>query len=327
MVRPASLHTTSSLLTTVRAARCSLRSCALSHARVVPALAFAASLGGVAVGACGGPTEAQRLRMTGVHVEPPPPRVDAGSPDDIETDFLPRRHEEGTRYRRVDETTIDVAGRTTTVRVEREVTVERVEPDGTASLVERITGYERSEGSGRPRPSPSERGLDQVTIRYGVTPMGDPAGATEVLGTSRTNDALARKLARMVLDHDVLDRREPLRVGGQRRAEGQMVQEIGGAEATLRWNYTFKLVERTDSEATLEIDATVDLVPLTLGRQRMRGNGNATGRWVIDASDGYAGSREVELRLYAQPIDENGRAAGPTQTWVCRWVTRITRVR
>jgi hypothetical protein len=287
----------------------------------------ACALGGAAAAGCGGPTEAQRLRMSGVHVEAPPERVDAGSPEDREADFLPRTHENGTRYRRVDETTIDVGGRATVVRVEREVTVERVESDGTATIAERITAYERTEGSTRARPGPSERGLDQVTIRYGITPTGDPAGETEVLGTSRSNEALARKLARMVLDHDVLDRREPLRVGGTRRAEAQMVQEIGGAEATLRWNYTFKLLERTESEATLELDATVDLVPFTLGRQRMRGNGNATGRWILDARDGYAGSREIELRLYAQPVDEQGRVTGPTQTWVCKWVTRIARAR
>ena len=88
-------------------------------------------------------------------------------------------------------------------------------------------------------------------------------------------------------------------------------------------NYT--LAERTEREARLDIEGTAELPETTVGRNKVRGTGNISGRWTIDPRDGFAGTRNVELRLYAMRRDAGNRPVGENTTYIVRWQTNISK--
>ena len=292
------------------------------RSRIVFRLVISASLLGVA--ACGGPTEAQRIRMNGVHVEAPAEPVDAGPP--AETGFLPRRHEQGDTYRRTDETSVESGGRTTITRVERTVTVDEVDAEGIVAISETITRYERSVDGRIAAPTREQRDLGAATIRYRVTERGEPVGELEIRGAGRYNEALLRALGEQSLIADTLDRSAPLRVGEHREADTVFTEELAAdVRPALRVHLDYTLAAQTDREARLDLDGTAELPETQVGRNKLRGTGNLSGRWTIDPRDGFAGTRNVELRLYASRRDAQNRPVGESTTYLIRWQTNVTR--
>jgi hypothetical protein len=241
--------------------------------------------------------------MNGVHVEAPAEPVDAGPP--AETGFLPRRHEQGDIYRRTDETSVESGGRTTITRVERTVTVDEVDAEGIVAISETITRYERSVDGRVAAPTREQRDLGAATIRYRVTERGEPVGELEIRGAGRYNEALLRALGEQSLIADTLDRSAPLRVGEHREADTVFTEELAAdVRPALRVHLDYTLAAQTD---------------------KIRGTGNLSGRWTIDPRDGFAGTRNVELRLYASRRDAQNRPVGESTTFLVRWQTNITR--
>jgi hypothetical protein len=64
---------------------------------------------------------------------------------------------------------------------------------------------------------------------------------------------------------------------------------------------------------------------MQVGRNKLCGMGNLSGRWTIDPRDGFAGTRNVELRLYTSRRDAQNRPVGESTTYVIRWQTNVTR--
>jgi hypothetical protein len=294
------------------------------RSHLVSRIPIALALLGLA--ACGGPTEAQRIRMNGVHVAAPAEPVDAGPPPGEELGFLPRRHEAGDTYRRTDETSVESGGRTTIVRVERTVTVDEVDAEGLVAIRETITRYERSVDGRIASPTREERELGAATIHYRLTDRGEPVGELEIRGAGRYNEALLRALGEQSLVADTLDRRAPLRVGAHREADTVITEQLAAdVRPALRVHLDYTLAAQTEREARLEIDGTAELPEMQLGRNKLRGTGNLSGRWTIDPRDGFAGTRNVELRLYATRRDAQNRPVGESTTFLVRWQTNIAR--
>jgi hypothetical protein len=291
-------------------------------ARHASLLSISAALLGLA--ACGGPTEAQRIRMNGVHVEAPTERVDAGPP--VETGFLPRHHAQGDTYRRTDETSVESGGRSTVTRVERTVTVDEVDAEGIVAISETITRHERSVDGRIAAPTREQRDLGTATIRYRLTERGEPVGELEIRGAGRYNEALLRELGEVSLTQDTLDRSASLRVGEHREADTVIVQELAAdVRPGLRVHLDYTLAAQTEREARLDLDGTAELPEMQVGRNKLRGTGNLSGRWTIDPRDGFAGTRNVELRLYTSRRDAQNRPVGESTTYVIRWQTNVTR--
>jgi hypothetical protein len=275
---------------------------------------------------CGGPTDAQRLRMSGVHVEAPQDPQDPVPPAGAETRFLPRHHTAGDTYRRVDETSVEVGEHSTVVRVERTVTIDEIDREGIISLSEKITAYARTV-DGRNAPLTREqRDLEAATIRYRLTEVGEPVGELEVIDEGRFNGALLRALAQISITQDALDRTLDMAVGAQRSADNVVDTELASdARADLRLHMNYTLAERSEREARLDIEGTAEMPETTVGRNKVRGTGNISGRWTIDPRDGFAGTRNVELRLYAMRRDAGNRPVGENTTYIVRWQTNISK--
>lgn len=264
--------------------------------------------------------------MNGVHVETRTEPVDAGPPPGTQQPLLPRRHEAGDVYRRVDEASVEVDDHTTAVRVERTVTIDSVDREGIISVSEKITGYERTFDGRAASPTREQRDLEAATIRYRLTALGEPVGELEVVDAGRANAALLRTLGQLSLTQDTLDRSTDLAVGERRVADNTVDQELtADARATLRLHLNYTLAARTEREARLELEGTAELPETQVGRNRIRGTGNLTGRWTIDPRDGFAGTRSLELRLYASRRDDRDRPVGESTTYVIRWQTTLTR--
>jgi hypothetical protein len=264
--------------------------------------------------------------MSGVHVETRAEPIDAGPPPGSETRLLPRHHASGDTYRRVDEASVEVEGRTTVLRVERTVTVDSVDREGIISLSEKITGYERTV-DGRPATLTREqRDLEAATIRYRLTDLGEPVGELEVVDAGRFNEALLRTLGQASLTADSLDRTTDMAVGDRRSADSTVDQELTPeARANLRLHVNYTLVARTEREARFEVEGTAELPETEVGRNKIRGSGNITGRWTVDPRDGLAGTRNLELRLYATRRDARDRPVGESTTYIIRWQTSLTK--
>lgn len=294
-----------------------------------PLLLFAAVLlaaSSLLSASCGGPTDAQRIRMNGVHVAAPQDPEDPAPPPGAETRFLPRHHTAGDTYRRVDETSVEVGEHSTVVRVERTVTIDEIDREGIISLSEKITAYARTV-DGRNAPLTREqRDLEAATIRYRLTEVGEPVGELEVIDEGRFNGALLRALAQISVTQDALDRTLDMAAGAQRSADNVVDTELASdARADLRLHLNYTLAERTEREARLDIEGTAELPETTVGRNKVRGTGNISGRWTIDPRDGFAGTRNVELRLYATRRDAGNRPVGENTTYIVRWQTNISK--
>ena len=294
-----------------------------------PLLFFAAVLlaaSSLLSASCGGPTDAQRIRMNGVHVAAPQDPQDPAPPPGAETRFLPRHHTAGDTYRRVDETSVEVGEHSTVVRVERTVTIDEIDREGIISLSEKITAYARTV-DGRNAPLTREqRDLEAATIRYRLTEVGEPVGELEVIDEGRFNGALLRALAQFSVTQDALDRTVNMAAGAQRSADNVVDTELASdARADLRLHLNYTLAERTEREARLDIEGTAELPETTVGRNKVRGTGNISGRWTIDPRDGFAGTRNVELRLYATRRDAGNRPVGENTTYIVRWQTNISK--
>ena len=70
---------------------------------------------------------------------------------------------------------------------------------------------------------------------------------------------------------------------------------------------------------------TAELPETLVGRNKIRGTGNISGRWTVDPRDGYAGTRNIELRLYASRRDAGNRPVGDSTTYIVRWQTSLTK--
>ena len=276
---------------------------------------------------CGGPTDAQRLRTSGVHVAAPRDPEDPAPPPGAETRFLPRHHAAGDTYRRVDENSVEVGEHSTVVRVERTVTIDAVDPrEGILSISEKITSYARTVDGRSASLTREQRDLEAATIRYRLTEVGEPVGELEVIDEGRFNGALLRALAQMSITQDALDRTLDMAVGAQRSADNVVDQELASdARADLRLHMNYTLAERTEREARLDIEGTAEMPETTVGRNKVRGTGNISGRWTIDPRDGFAGTRNVELRLYAMRRDAGNRPVGENTTYIVRWQTNISK--
>lgn len=278
------------------------------------------------VTACGGPTDAQRIRMNGVHVETRAEPVDAGPPPGTETRLLPRHHTAGDTYRRVDETSVEVGEHTTTVRVERTVTIDDVDREGILSVSEKLTSYARTVDGRASTLTREQRDLEDATIRYRQTDLGEPVGELEIVGASRFNGALLRTLAQLSLTQDTLDRSTEMAVGDHRTADATVDQELSSdTRGDLRLHFDYTLGARTDREARFDVEGTAELPETLVGRNKIRGTGNISGRWTVDPRDGYAGTRNIELRLYASRRDAGNRPVGESTTYIVRWQTSLTK--
>ena len=278
------------------------------------------------VTACGGPTDAQRIRMNGVHVETRAEPVDAGPPPGTETRLLPRHHTAGDTYRRVDETSVEVGDHTTIVRVERTVTIDDVDREGILSVSEKLTSYARTVDGRASTPTREQRDLEDATIRYRQTDLGEPVGELEIVGASRFNGALLRTLAQLSLTQDTLDRSTEMAVGDHRTVDATVDQELSSdTRGDLRLHFDYTLGARTDREARFDVEGTAELPETLVGRNKVRGTGNLSGRWTVDPRDGYAGTRNLELRLYASRRDAGNRPVGDSTTYIVRWQTSLTK--
>ena len=105
-----------------------------------------------------------------------------------------------------------------------------------------------------------------------------------------------------------------------------LVQELApDARPELRVHLDYTLAAQSEREARLDLDGTAELPETQLGRNKIRGTGNLSGRWTIDPRDGFAGTRNVELRLYTSRRDASNRPVGETTTFLVRWQKNITR--
>ena len=275
---------------------------------------------------CGGPTDAQRLRMSGVHVVTPEEPVDAGPPPGTETRLLPQHHVAGDTYRRVDETSLEVNTHLTTTRTERIVTVEAVDAEGIATFAEKITLHQRIVAGRVTAPSREERDLDAATIRYHLTDLGLPVGELEIVGAGAYNESLLRWLGQTSFSDDGLDRRTDMSVGERRSGELIVNRELEhNVRSDLRMQLTYTLAARSEREARFEVDGTVSLTETQIGRYKVRGTGNVSGHWTVDPRDGFSGVSTAELRIYASRRDVHNRPISGTVTFVARGQTNITK--
>ena len=263
--------------------------------------------------------------MSGVHVEGRQEPV-AAVPAGTETRLLPRHHTAGTVYRRVDENSVQIGEHTTSIRIERTVTIDDVDSEGILSISEKITAYERSVDGASAALAREQRDLDAATIRYRLTDLGEPVGELEIIDAGRFNEGTLRNVAQASLTQDTLDRTSNLELGEHRSAENTVSLELApDARADLRLQLVYTLAERTPREARFDIEGTAELPETLVGRNRVRGTGNVSGRWTIDPRDGFAGTRNLELRLYAGRRDAGNRPVGETTTYIVRRETTITK--
>lgn len=300
--------------------------------RAPPTTPFALFLAAHLVGSslfatgCGGPTDAQRLRMSGVHVAAREEPVDAGPPPGTETRLLPHHRAAGDTYRRVDESSVEVNSHILALRIDRTITVEEVDSAGIATYAEKVTSYVRTVDGRVAAPSREERDLEAATIRYHLSDLGLPVGELEILGAGRFNESLLRWLGQTSFADDGLDRSTDMAVGARRSGDMVVNRELeNNVRSDLRMHLTYTLVARSEREARFEIDGTASLTETQVGRYKVRGTGNVSGRWIVDPRDGLAGISTAELRIYASRRDAHNRPISGTTTFIFRGQTSITK--
>ena len=276
--------------------------------------------------ACGGPTDAQRLRMTGVHVAAREEPVEAVPPPGAETRLLPQHHAAGDTYRRVDASSIEVGPRITVIRIERILTVESVDSEGIATFSEKITSYDRTVDGRSATPAREERELDAATIRYRMTDLGQPVGELEILGVGRFNELVLRRLGQSSFADDGLDRCTDMAIGERRRGDTTIAGEFeNNVRSDMRLHLDYTLAARSEREVRFDLDGTAELSETQIGRYKIRGTGNVTGRYTVDPRNGFASTANLEVRVYVSRRDAGNRPMGPTTTVIFRAQTNITK--
>jgi hypothetical protein len=278
------------------------------------------------VGATCGPNEAHRRRISGVHVAGPV--VDAGTPPPPEG-FLPRHVSSGDRYHRTDVVTTTIDEHNTSVRIERDVTVESVGTDGVILMSERV--HEVHMGSdGRESPPPRElRDVAQPVARYRVNVHGELQGDVDVLGGTPATTAFVHDNTLRGLTQAVFDKSRDMLANDRRTAERTFPIELEGVQPNVALQMTYTLSSMTDREAQFQLDGAGEIseTPLAAVRghsNRLRGSANLNGTMTIDPRDGFAGTFRTELHLFYTIRDEQNRPTGPAKNVLVTTETTIS---
>jgi hypothetical protein len=280
----------------------------------------------VLAGATCGPNEAHRRRISGVHVAGPV--QDAGTPPPPEG-FLPRHVSSGDRFHRTDVVTTTIDDHNTSLRIERDVTVESVGTDGMILMSERV--HEVHMGSdGRESPPPRElRDVAQPVARYRVNIHGELQGDVDVLGGTPATTAFVHDNTMRALTQVAFDKATDMRPTDRRTAERTFPIDVEGVQPNVVLQMTYTLNTITEREAQFQIDGAGEIsetpLPAVRGHaNRLRGSANLNGTMSVDPRDGFSGTLHTELHLFYTVRDESNRPTGPAKNVLVTTDTTIS---